>query len=163
MANQLKMAVVNAIITLKQRKWSNRRIARELGIDRETVKRHLELAKDGSNPVSDPTIGTDNSKPATNAPPGSEEAKPATNAPTGLLAEYTDDDQDQSSKLSGPDSQCEPFREIIKGKLEQELAAKRIHQDLVVDYGFPSNHRRVHRLYGKRFLAFRRCSQDTDY
>ena len=57
MANQLKMAVANAIITLKQRGWSNRRIARELGIDRATVKRHLELARNGS-------------KPATNAPPG---------------------------------------------------------------------------------------------
>jgi len=67
-ANQLKMAVVSAIITLKQREWSNRRIARELGIDRETVKRHLELAQDGSNPANDPPIGSDNSKPATNAP-----------------------------------------------------------------------------------------------
>jgi len=37
MANQLKMAVVNAIITLKQRGWSNRRIARELAIDRDVV------------------------------------------------------------------------------------------------------------------------------
>jgi len=37
MANQLKMAVVNAILTLQKRGWSQRRIARELGINRETV------------------------------------------------------------------------------------------------------------------------------
>jgi len=43
MANQLKMAMVNAILTLQQRGWSQRRIARELGIDRETVARHIHL------------------------------------------------------------------------------------------------------------------------
>ena len=72
MANQLKMAVANAIITLNQRGWSNRRIARELGIDRETVKRHLKLARNGS-------------KPATNALPGSAVAE-------------VGEDQDQSGK-----------------------------------------------------------------
>ncbi len=99
MANQLKMAVVNAIITLKQRGWSIRRIARELEIDRATVRRHLELAQNGSNPVSDLPIGTDNSKPATNAPPGS-------------VADEAGKDQDQSGKLSGPGSQCEPYAAV---------------------------------------------------
>jgi transcriptional regulator len=32
MANQLKMAMVNAILTPKQRGWSQRHIARELGM-----------------------------------------------------------------------------------------------------------------------------------
>ncbi len=59
MANQLKMAVVNAILTLRERGWSQRRIARELGIDRETVARYVSL------PGADP-------KPATNAPTGSD-------------------------------------------------------------------------------------------
>ncbi|MFB0554114.1 MAG: helix-turn-helix domain-containing protein, partial [Phycisphaerae bacterium] len=58
MANQLKMAMVNAILTLKQRGWSHRRIARELGIDRETVARYVHLREADS-------------KPATNAPTGS--------------------------------------------------------------------------------------------
>ena len=69
MANQLKMAMVNAILTLKQRGWSQRRIARELGIDRETVARYVHL-------------GPADSKPATHAPTGSEDSKPA-NAPLG--------------------------------------------------------------------------------
>ena len=59
MANLLKMAVSETIRTLHRRGWSQRRIADELGINRETVARHLRRA--------DPT-----SKPA-NAPPGSEE------------------------------------------------------------------------------------------
>ena len=40
MANQLKMAMIDAIITLLERGWSYRRIARELGIHRETVARY---------------------------------------------------------------------------------------------------------------------------
>jgi hypothetical protein len=59
MANQLKKAVVHAILTLKQLGWSQRRIAEELRIDRETVARCVH------SPLAD-------SKPATNPIPGSE-------------------------------------------------------------------------------------------
>ena len=41
MANQLKMADLQALMALHRRGWSKRRIARELGIDRETVGRHI--------------------------------------------------------------------------------------------------------------------------
>jgi IS30 family transposase len=108
MANQLKMAMVNAIWTLKQRGWSNRRIARELGIDRETVARYIHLWESDS-------------KPATNAPTGSEGAKPA-NAPIGSVSEDT--------QKPGPESQCESFREIIEGKIQGGLSRQRIYQDL---------------------------------
>jgi transcriptional regulator with XRE-family HTH domain len=59
MANQLKMAMVHAILTLARLGWSQRRIAGELGIDRETVARYVHA------PPAD-------SKPATNPIPGSE-------------------------------------------------------------------------------------------
>ena len=39
MANRLKMALIDAILSLKARRWSNRRIASELDVDRETVAR----------------------------------------------------------------------------------------------------------------------------
>jgi len=45
MANQLKMAMIHAIITLLERGWSYRRIARELGIHRETVARYDRLRR----------------------------------------------------------------------------------------------------------------------
>src|SRR5712664_4896169 len=74
MANVLKMALSEAILSLRRRGWSRRRIARELGIDRETVARHLRTGTPSSE-----------SKPA-NAPLGSSalaaEPKPA-NAPIG--------------------------------------------------------------------------------
>ena len=44
MANRLKMANIHSVLMLRARGWSARRIARELGVDRETVARYLRLA-----------------------------------------------------------------------------------------------------------------------
>lgn len=41
MANQLKMATIQAILSLRARRWSLRRIVRELGVHRETVARYV--------------------------------------------------------------------------------------------------------------------------
>ena len=145
MANRLKMAVVDAIGTLKRRGWSHRRIARELGIDRQTVKRHLDLIQADSNPT-------------THAPSGSEDSKPATNAPTGSIPEASG--EDQNVRRSGPQSQCEPFRQIITDKLEKALSAQRIYQDLVTEQGFTGSYYSVRRftkrLGTSRALPFRR-------
>jgi DNA-binding NarL/FixJ family response regulator len=43
MANRLKMARVQSILSLHAQGWSRRRIAHELGIDRETVSRYVQL------------------------------------------------------------------------------------------------------------------------
>ena len=45
MANQLTMALIDTIQRLRQQNWSQRRIALELEIDRETVSRYLRLAE----------------------------------------------------------------------------------------------------------------------
>src|SRR5271167_4599357 len=73
MANQLKMADVQSILTLHKRGWSARRIARELGINRETVNRHIRRAGAASSPGTEP-------KPASRvpeAPAGKNEAETA--------------------------------------------------------------------------------------
>jgi len=71
MANLLKVAVVHTILTLRQQGWSLRRIAREVGIHRETVARYVRLAQaaEGQN-RPEVITGSDGSKPA-NAPLGS--------------------------------------------------------------------------------------------
>jgi transposase len=51
MANSLKMATANAIVALWRRGWSYRRIARELGIHRETVCRYVKLALEEAKPA----------------------------------------------------------------------------------------------------------------
>jgi len=43
MANQLKMAKIEAIVGLHERGWRNRRIARELHVDRETVAKYVRV------------------------------------------------------------------------------------------------------------------------
>ena len=139
MANQLKMAMVNAIGMLKERGWSQRRIARELGIDRETVARYVHLHNTESNP-------------ATNAPTGSELSNPATNAPIGSV--------DPDTARPGPESQCEPYREIVEDKLEDGLSGQRIYQDLRDEYGYYGSYysvrRFIKRLREDKPIPFRR-------
>jgi transcriptional regulator with XRE-family HTH domain len=48
--NQLKMDIQQTISTLSRGGWSQRRIARELGIDRETVARYRRLARQLAEP-----------------------------------------------------------------------------------------------------------------
>src|SRR5580704_13799419 len=45
MSNVLKVSLLAAIYSLHDKGWSRRRIARELGLNRETVGRYLRLAK----------------------------------------------------------------------------------------------------------------------
>ena len=57
MANQLTMDLVFSILTLHRQGWSARRIARELGVHRETVARHVRLAG-AAKPASNLPAGT---------------------------------------------------------------------------------------------------------
>lgn len=51
MANRLGVVDVHAIESLLSRGWSQRRIARELGVHRETVGRYARLARERSKPA----------------------------------------------------------------------------------------------------------------
>ncbi len=63
MANQLKMALVDTIQRLHQQKWSQRRIAKELQIDRETVARYLAQLEASKPATAEGALSE--SKPAT--------------------------------------------------------------------------------------------------
>jgi transposase len=119
MSNVLKVSLQATIYSLYDRGWSRRRIARELGIDRETVWRYLDLAK--------PAIST----------PGVEgvgEVKPAIST---------------AGKVAGRKSQCEPLAEVIMAKVEVGLSAQRIYQDLVEENGFTDSYQSVKRFVRK--------------
>src|SRR5512135_2679485 len=98
MSNLLKMAVSETIRTLHRRGWSQRRIADELGVNRETVARHLRRPEPGPKPANAPT----GPQPAGDTPdPADAPAGPgAVPPPRG------------SGRLSG----CEPWRELITAK-----------------------------------------------
>jgi transposase len=135
MANTLKMVQVHTIEGLRKQGWSYRRIARELGIHRETVRNYvLRLA---AEPQNRPNLTS--GKQADLSPPGAfpalpEISKPATNSTAGS---------------SGPRSKCEALHEAILAKLELDLTAQRIYQDLVVEQKFLGSYESVKRYVRK--------------
>jgi transposase len=145
MANRLKMALIDSITTLHKQGWSQRRIARELGINRESVSRHLRQALLESKPANAPTgsaAGAEQSKPAI-APTGSD---------TGTAAPKV--------RRAGRLSDCEQYRQLIVGWCEQGLHCQRIYQDLLTEHGYRGSYysvrRFVHRLQRVSELPMRR-------
>lgn len=143
MANQIKMTVRDSILTLYDRGMPQRRIARELGINRETVSRHIRGAHSSPpNPANVP-IGIspgDDSKPAI-SPAGTEpvESSNPANVPIGKRGRRSD---------------CEPYRAVIDTGIEKGLSAQRLFQDLRVDHGFTGGYDSVKR-YVRRLTAGR--------
>jgi transposase len=148
--NQLKVSNQQSIIALADHGWSQRRIARELQLDRSTVAKYLRA--DAAKPATNPAHGSElavEAKPASNLTLGSEgdpPAKPASNLTLG--------------SHPGPASLCEPLTVEIKGAVQAGLSAQRIYQDLVRDHGFGGGYgsvkRFVRRLMQVHELPFRR-------
>jgi len=122
MSNVLKVSLQATIYSLHDRGWSRRRIARELGINRETVGRYLLLAAGAKPAISTPGVE------------GDSEAKAAIST---------------AGKSIGRKSQCEPLAEVILAKVEVGLSAQRIYQDLVEENGFPDSYQSVKRFVRK--------------
>jgi transposase len=134
--NQLNVSLQHTIPTLAAQGWSARKIARSLGIDRETARRYLR-----------PRVVSAVSKPAI-LPAGSletEDSKPAI-VPAGSVA--------------GRTSQCAPLAAVVEQGLLAGLSAQRIYQDLVTGHGFGGSYdavkRFVRRLGQRTELPFRR-------
>jgi transposase len=162
MANELKMAQIDTILALHRRRWSNRRIAKELGIHRETVARHIQEAASQSKPARAP-IGSEpalaDAKPATSEG-GAQPAKPA-NEEGGAQPFKTGQAPIGSEPATKTQtSLCEPWRALILDKLEAGLTAQRVYQDLVTEHGFAGKYHSVRRFVGRlgqaRALPFRR-------
>ena len=178
MSNHLEMVMIQQVLTLHHLGWSNRRIAGELGLHRETVGRHLALA--GVTAASPPALGSavgSDSKPANNPPTGSEvgaDSKPANNPPAGSAGSDVESHPAESGvsgaiavaasavpvRRAGPASACAAYREQIEAKLAQGLSAQRIYQDLVCEANFPHGYdsvkRFVRQLSGTKTWPFRR-------
>jgi len=143
MANQKQVAVIQAIIELYKRRGSQRAVARELGIDRSTVQRHVQQWREEQSKPTIATPGTEGdaeSNPAISTPgtePSGESAadsKPAISTP-GM-----------ERSQSGRPSLCEPFRQRIEEDLEEGLTAQRIYQDLVCESDFSGSYQSVKRF-----------------
>lgn len=138
MPNYLKMDLINTILALQKQGWSKRRIARELKIDRQTVRKYLRA------PAKSPTLSTlggsvqraessDQNHPL--SIPGVFEGvvvPPVLSSPVRVAP--------------GRPSKCEPHAQCIRAKLELGLSAQRIYQDLVVEVQFSGSYQAVKRF-----------------
>ena len=173
MANVLKMAIVQAIQQLHAAGWSRRRIAKELEIDRGTVARYLPspppdpkpailpAGSPGSNAATFPGLPA----PAAETPPGNGGDDLAAGSNAAILPAGSPGGNVPSSRPPrGRPGQCEPLRELILAKLDRQLSAQRIWQDLVAEQGFGGSYdsvkRYVRRLVAKTPLPFRRMECD---
>lgn len=131
MANILKVHEQNTIQALAAQGWSRRRIARELGLDRKTVRRYLSEA------AKSPTISTPGS-----APPGSSTSPLSTPGPVADSAGLSP----ARAAEAGRPSWCDPHRERIRAKLEAGLTAQRIYQDLRAEVDFAGSYQSIKRF-----------------
>ncbi len=116
--NQLKVNEQQSIIALRERGWSKRKIARELGLDRVTVRRYLAAAG-----AKSPTPQTGSLEIGKSKSPG---------VHTG------------SGECSG--SLCAPWQAQIQKAVEGGLSVQRIYQDLVSDHHFSGSYYSVRRF-----------------
>ena len=169
MANQLKMADVQAILSLEAQGWSYRAIAERLGIHRETVSRYVRLAAGVPKPATlhgAPATGESQTRPIAGAVSGAD-SKPAT-LHAGNLGSA-----EASPKLAAVPpwaprvlarrSHCDPWQAVIEAQCAAGLTAQRIHQDLVDEHDFRWSYstvqryvRRLESAAGARPLPFRR-------
>jgi transposase len=153
--NQLKMDIQQTICTLSRGGWSQRRIARELKIDRETVARYRRLARQAEAPKpAIPPAGSElveGSNPAI-VPPGAEASTTPAQPPNPAIS--------PAGSKPGRVSHCQLFESLIKAGLDQGLSAQRIYQDLVSEQkftgGYDSVKRFVRQLDQANPLPFRR-------
>lgn len=140
-----------------------RRIARELGLNRETVGKYVRAEK--AKPASDVTLGSASTAEATMgpAPPesvGEAESKPATVTLGSAGGETAKPATQVTLGSAAGKSSCERWRVHIAAGLAQRLSAKRIHQDLCAEHEYPGSYqavkRFVRRLEAKTGIPFRR-------
>ena len=129
--NQLEVNQQETIISLWKRGWSARRIAREMGFDRETTSKYIRQEK---------------AKPATPTA-GIIPVAPAVPNATDDLA--TDTFAQAMAAARANVSLCERWKPVIVAGLDQGLSATRIHQDLVRDHGFAGGYESVKRFVRK--------------
>lgn len=182
MSNELSMAERERIAALLKQGWPKRRIARELHLHRDTVRRYArELAVQAEQPAGQ--LAAADSKQATpvevttgnSAVSGGEhtdgQGAKAT-AKQATLAEVTTGTAALQAPPAVPDnvpgplsrSRCEPWRALIEEKIETRLSAQRIYQDLRADHGYTGSYeavkRMVRRLSATKELPFRRIERE---
>ena len=128
--NVLKVNLQQSIQVLHARGWSRRRIARELGIHRQTVAGYLDEAKPGISTAGPAEVEAAKVAISTTGSETAAEAKAAiatAGSPVGRV------------------SLCREFLPTITTAVTAGLSATRIHQDLVAEHRFIGSYESVKR------------------
>ena len=136
MSNVLKVSLQEAIRCLHQKGWGQRRIARELGVHRNTVRGYVEA---GSKCTTHSTAGS-----VLTAEPKCTSISTAGSAASGQPCEG-----EVVAAKRGRQSLCEPFRAVVESKVHAGLSAQCVYQDLVTEYGFKDSYESVKRYVRK--------------
>jgi hypothetical protein len=136
--NQLKVELKQAMAVLAGKGWSKRRVARELGMDRGSVRRYWPTS------TSKPAISTSGSdddpspKPPTISTAGVSEVEPSKPA-ISIAGSF-------NALKPGRPSRCAEFKEQIQKGCDNGLSAQRIYQDLVLEQQFKGSYQSVKRF-----------------
>jgi len=146
MANKIKVQEQEAIKNFVALGWAIRKIARELGVSRNTVRNHVRRLKH-----EDPGVLTERivSSALSNseAEVGSDETDPLSSSGPGGHSAQTDPLSTPGNK--GRKSLCLKHAEEILSKVEAGLSAQRIYQDLKEENDFEGSYQSVKRYVHK--------------
>lgn len=135
MGNYLKLTRQREIESLLKLGWGHRRIARELGVNRETVGRYARL------------LGGET---------------PDQTQPNPITGDAEVGDQTRPNPITGPPSAAEPYRAQIVAGVKDGLTAQRIWQDLVAEEGFSAGYQSVRR-YAYRVRGAREVADHLEH
>lgn len=136
MANTLTVQQQEAIRKLATLGWKIRRIARELGVSRNTVRQYVRALE----PTSPGTLAEAILSSATGGPIQTD--------PLSTLGSSQTDPLSTAGK-NGRKSLCEDQASLILSKVQAGLTAQRIYQDLKLEVSFSGSYESVKRYVGK--------------
>jgi transposase len=131
MSNTLKVSMIETIRELAEKGWSIRRISKELGVHRKTVRKYLNTKPK----CTIPTTGSDDG-------PGSKCAIPTAGDSGGSESKCT-------IPTAGRQSLCVAHDEYIRDRMKLGLSAQRIFQDLQMERAFEGSYESVKRYVRK--------------
>jgi len=153
MGNALRMSEKDILISLFRLGWSNRRISRETGFHRKTIRRYRKDFQSVPEVPADPGAANGQSVPEVPTDSGAANAQSVPQAP----ADFSKPDSSSiynavvvAPTLPATNSVAlYPHRELIRDELALGLSAQRIYQDLVEQYGFGGGYDSVKRYASK--------------